>query len=50
MSNQDVQFLQGLVFQLHQCLFKFLDLPDADKMWDPIVLTEALVVTMFTHN
>ena len=36
--------------QLHASVINYVALEKAEKNWDPIVLTEALVIFLFTHN
>ena len=42
--------INDVVIQLHQSLVSYLELEDAEKNWDPMVLTEALVIFLFTLN
>lgn len=39
-----------VVTQLHSCLIKYLDLDGVESNWEPRVLTESLVVFLFTLN
>ena len=36
--------------QLHASVINYVALEKAEKNWDPIVLTEALVIFLFTLN
>ena len=42
--------INDVVIQLHQSLISYLELEDAEKNWDPMVLTEALIIFLFTLN
>ena len=42
--------IQDVVVQLHQSLISYLELEDAENNWDPMVLTEALIIFLFTLN
>ena len=42
--------INDVVIQLHQSLISYLELEDAEKNWDPMVLTEALIIFIFTLN
>ena len=42
--------IQDVVTQLQQILTCYLQLEKAELGWDPVVLTEALVIFLFTLN
>ena len=42
--------IQDVVTQLQQILTSYLQLEKAESGWDPVVLTEALVIFLFTLN
>ena len=43
-------FIQDIISQLHSTLISYLALENAEKNWDPTILTEALVIFLFTLN
>ena len=42
--------IEDVVAQLHTTLTSYLLLDQAEKNWDPTILTEALVIFLFTLN
>lgn len=42
--------MQEVVAQLHACLAKYLALEGSEDAWDPTVLTESLIIFLFTLN
>ena len=43
--------VQEVVTQLHSCLVQYLAVEDAEpETWDPAILTESLIIFLFTLN
>ena len=42
--------IQEVINQLHQTLVSYMALDSAETFWDPEILTEALIIFLFTIN